>query len=457
MTIVRYASDFANGSDSNSGLSSGPGDFTNATKYPSAAIVKAVNDFAGNGNILHLEISGGPSGLVYDDPNQLVLTPTASDYDYGGAGLFDFDDGNVSEQHEIFGSSAVGHDGQVTIDQVSMAYATFDSAVVARVSFVNFYRLRTINGGNMINDLQLQLSDGSTIHDCITEYLGHGILADRSDNAEIFNNFVLGDNSAGASSGIKIEDVDGSVPMKIYSNYLFKAGASPGGANAHFGIQIFGSPNTEITNNTVADTYTTGIALIDGASVGSTGCILRNNISVGAIDAVGNPGETGHFLGVDAASSAGLDSDFNSFNGKGYFGGTFASAVGWAGGDQSLTLAEWQTDSGGDANSVEDLPNFVGGESPSTVAGITLFDDSAQIQAGDPSVLPLNDINGVSFRNPPNMGAVANDSQFGSSRGSKVYKQGLQPKLTPNYKTRGAQGNQPGGGGKHRSPHIKVR
>lgn len=412
MTIVLYSSSLTEGDDTRTGISPGLGDFSNATKYPSVAIAKAQDDFNSSGDKIHLEIDGGPSGLVYDDANQLVITPTGNNYAYAGLGEFGFGNGNGSEQHEIFGSSAVGHDGQVTIDQTSMSYSTFNSAVVARVSFVNFYRLRTINGGNMVNDFQLQLSNGSTVHDCITEYLGHGILSDDSDDAEIFNNFVIGDNSAGSSSGIKIEDGQSLSPTKVYSNYVFKGGASPGGANAHFGIQVFNSPNSEVTNNTVVDTYTTGIAVING----STGCILRNNISVGAIDAVGNPGDTGHFIGVDAASSTNLDSDFNSFNGKGYFGGSFASATGWAGGDQSLTLAEWQTDSGGDAASVENLPLFVGGSSPATVAGIQLLVNAVQVQRGIATSITTG-INGGTFTDPPNMGADPTVSSGGGGVG----------------------------------------
>ncbi len=192
---------------------------------------------------------------------------------------------------------------------------------------------------------------------------GDGIISD----ALVARN-VIYDNGVGGGSGINMDGVQSS---RIENNLIFDAHAS--------GISLYridgGAPSmgNVVVNNTVHVASDGRWAL--NIQNGSTNNVVRNNILFnqhsfrGAVD-------------ISTDSLGGFDSDHN----------VVISRFTTNGGDSVLDLAEWQSLTGGDANSQVDVPEalFVDW----TTGDYDILPNSSAVDTGAADVAPLNDLEG---------------------------------------------------------------
>ena len=422
---MRYAVDGVNGDANNSAIAAYEGDFSNAVVDIYDAIDKANTIHqAENTHTVIIEVSGGPSGITYQPTHNLVFTSSGSGYT--AAGGFSPHGSNVGD-YGIVGSTVAGHDGQVTIDVSSMTTLSpySSSCIASNRKGTLFARLRIIGAASSKSQDPILLSSAnfSAIRDCYIEQGSHGIMVKNTEDVEVTGNQVIGGSGANASA-IKIQQASSPQATRaiVANNYIWKGGSSTG-QSGHFGIQLYGAWNCAVYNNTIVDTVTDAIGLIETSKFNE----VYNNITVNST-ANSNPGTVGHSIGVDGTSTDNLI-DYNSYgNDLYYLGGTFTASGGWSGGQQYTSLAAWRTATSQDANSIAELPDFVGGTSPTSLSGIKLNAGSPQIQAGTPvtwsdpewTTFEMGkDIFGVDYLSPPNMGAVAitvSGSPYGTTR-----------------------------------------
>lgn len=422
MAVMRYAVDGINGDANNTAVSAFEGDFSNAVVDIYDAIDKANTIHqADSTHTVIIEVSGGPSGVTYTPWHNLVFTSSGTGYT-AASGFSPH--GTFAGDYGIVGSKVAGHDGQVTIDASTITtYSPYSAVLASNRKGTLFERLEVINTPPQTSRdaILLSTANKSAIRDCILHQGSHAIWAKRTEDIEITGNFCIGGSGANASC-IKLEQdqLAQSTRALVANNYIWKGGSSTGVA-AHFAIQLNGVMDCEVYNNTIVDTVTDGIAIIaNKLNEGSANNTVYNNIVVNSIDN-GNVGAVGHDIVLDAASLAagGNVIDYNTYSTNRYYlGGSFGPSAndGMTGGQVYTSLADWQTATSQDANSITDAPSFVDGASPSYQEGAKLLAGSPQIGAGtDISWTTPNwtdytfskDILGVEYSSPPNMGAVA--------------------------------------------------
>lgn len=412
MAIKRYAVDGLNGSSSATGVATAEGDFSNAVLDIYDAIDKAntIHQADATDTVI-IEVSGGPSGITYQPTRNLVFTNSGTPYTAaGGFGPT----GNAIGQYGIVGSEAAGHDGQVTIDaQNIVTYDIYNAVLASKMRGTLYKRLRVINvrsASPSIDAIHLSVANYSAVRECILEQGSHAIWAKNAEDLEITRNIITGGTGANGSA-IKVQQTGTPLSTRalIAHNFLLNGGSSTGSAG-HFGIQLYGCLDCQVYHNTVINTVTDGIGIIEG----SKNNLIYNNIVMGST-ANGNSGAVGHDIAMDAESALGDTNtiDNNSYGtNKYYLGGTFSASTGWIGGNQYTSLADWQSNTSQDANSITSLPTFVGDDSiTNAAADVKLVSGSPQIGSG--AVLSweagdaFSDINGIAYESPPNMGAVA--------------------------------------------------
>ena len=413
MAIQRYAVDGINGSAGNSGVASFEGDFSNAVVDIYDALDKAnTAHVADSIYTILIEVSGGTNGVTYTPTHNLVFTSSGVGYT-ASTGLAP--QGSDVGDYGIVGSTVAGHSGQVTIDVSTMTtFAPYGTSCIAsNRKGTLFSRLRIIGAASSKSQDPILLSGAnfSAVRDCYIDQGAHGIMVKNTEDLEITGNHIVGGTGANASC-IKIQQSSSPQATRaiVANNYVWKGGSSAGTAG-HFGIQLYGAWNCAVYNNTIVDTVTDAIGLIETSKFNE----VYNNITVNST-ANGNSGTVGHSIGVDGTSTDNLI-DYNSYgNDLYYLGGTFTASGGWVGGQQYTSLTSWRTATSQDANSIAALPDFRGGTSPTSLSGIKLNVGSSQIQAGTPVTWSEptwttfemgKDVFGVDYLSPPNMGAVA--------------------------------------------------
>jgi len=422
MAVMRYAVDGIGGDANNTAVSAFEGDFSNAVVDIYDAIDKANTIHqADTVHTVIIEVSGGPSGVTYTPWHNLVFTSSGTGYT-AASGFSPH--GTFAGDYGIVGSKVAGHDGQVTIDASTITtYSPYGAVLASNRKGTLFERLEVINTPPQTSRdaVHLSTANKSAVRNCILHQGSHSIWVKRTEDIEITGNFCIGGSGANASC-IKLEQdqLAQSTRGLIANNYIWKGGSSTGVA-AHFAIQLNGAMDCEVYNNTIVDTVTDGIAIIaNKLGEGSANNTVYNNIVVNSTDN-GNSGAAGHDIVLDAASLAagGNVVDYNTYSTNRYYlGGSFGPSAndGMTGGQVYTSLADWQTATSQDANSITDAPSFVDGASPSYQEGAKLLAGSPQIGAGTdiswttPSWTDYTfskDMLGVEYSSPPNMGAVA--------------------------------------------------
>jgi len=370
-------------------------------------------------DVYHFEISGGVSGLTYQENANFALHSGTAVYGIGEGGLGGSfpEQGELGEGYEIRGSEQVGHSGLVAIDGSTVTGKTFDAVIISNRKFTTIKNIWIHSTGILNDPIFLSTNNGgSIIEDCIVEQGGHGINIDNSEDFIVRRNLVYGQNGAN-SSAIKCENSISPTSTNglIESNLVIMGGSSTGTAG-HFALQSFECTDIQFLNNTVIDTRTDGIGVLNN----SANVEIKNNIIIGST--FNGAAGTGNAIGIDSTSTVGLDIDNNSYFGtdildaKFHFGGSFAAVSGWTGGSQDTGLTAWQSTlttasvTGADANSTEVKPDLVSFDTtgdPPTADNFKLLSSAlAQIQTGvDAGV--ITDYDAVSFLDPPNMGAFA--------------------------------------------------
>lgn len=412
--IRRYVVDGINGNPNNSAIAAFEGDFSNAVVDIFDAIDKANTDLINSStDTAIIEVSGGVSGVTYNPTRNLVFTAVGTPYTESVGFTVD---NNVLGSYGIVGSKVAGHDGQVIIDASGIVtYDPYDGAISSNKKGTLVENVKIVNLGTSNDAVSLSTCNFSVVRNNILEQGSHAVWAKNSEDVQITGNFVTGGFGTN-SSAIKISQQSGAQSTRaiVANNYVRNGGSSAGHAG-HFGIQLYGAWDCHVYNNTLINTTSDGIGLINEAKYNK----VYNNIVINSIDNKWNqpgPGVTGHDISIDATSTDNEVDHNNYTTNMFYFGGTFTAANGWTGGQRYTSLSSWRSATGYDSNSITDLPQFEGGATPNSVVGIALKKGSKQIQAG----VPVNytkpawsdfdmtkDVLGVAYDFPPNMGAVA--------------------------------------------------
>lgn len=125
---------------------------------------------------------------------------------------------------------------------------------------------------------------------------------------------------------------------------IFRSNLVLTAATITIALRMLNAINTEIINNTLYGTPVYDAVRLEGTSTGAT---IKNNIFY-----------TGRYVDVAAASAAGLGCDYNCYYSAG------ATPFRWAG--TAYSYADWKTQSGQDAHSVNSDPLFVNASSSAT-------------------------------------------------------------------------------------------
>ncbi len=195
---------------------------------------------------------------------------------------------------------------------------------------------------------------------CSGSGIEHGIyVSNSSDRAIIRHNRVHHNRGSGIQINADLSmGGDGlSSDCRIHDNVIWENGRGGGAA-----LNLDGAVNVRVYNNTLYDNHATGIALfrIDAAA-SSRGAWVVNNTIVQAADGrwcvlavdgatqltlrhniLVTPHTFRGAIAIDAASRAGLASDFN----------VIVNRMSLDGGETSISAAAWRTSTGQDAHSV---------------------------------------------------------------------------------------------------------
>ncbi|AWN41758.1 Ig-like domain-containing protein [Methylobacterium durans] len=203
----------------------------------------------------------------------------------------------------------------------------------------------------------------------------------------IGNGLVLGNqiysNATGLSSGIV------GITAEIKNNTIY--------ANSNFGLNIARSDSLSLVNNTFYQSV--GVSVHFGASVQNV--TIANNIFAA---------DLGRILSLDAASAAGIQSDYNLF----YRGPNTAAAIGELAGQSDGDLQAWQGATGLDAHSLSADPLFTDINGADNVLGgldgalgggadddFSLRARASGIDAGNPDLAPATDFYGQGRHDDP--------------------------------------------------------
>ena len=221
-----------------------------------------------------------------------------------------------------------------------------------------------------------------------------------SSIGDVSANFIHSLSVAGASTGANIYGIYENTDAILYSNNIISLGGNT--STKLYGIYDVG--NSDKTVNLFFNTI-----YLSGTNSGSENSYavryntnsntrdLRNNILYNARSG----GTGGHYAIYYDATGGTFTADYNDY----YVSGT-GGVIGYFGGDKS-TLADLQTATSQDANSLNTDPNF-------TTAGGTTSSDyiaSASLE-GVSGTGVTTDYDGITRNNPPKMGALESSLSF---------------------------------------------
>ncbi|HEY6564647.1 MAG TPA: right-handed parallel beta-helix repeat-containing protein, partial [Pirellulaceae bacterium] len=289
--------------------------------------------------------------------------------------------------NEVYGQQvgiAVGYNGSLlTNDWVQVTGNTVrDHSGIGVDAYLNaLVTGNTVYGQSSVNGVGI-FANQVTAMDNLVYGNTTGIVADRA--------LVKHNRTHSNTTGIAGRAYATIEANQSYSNAVGISGDASGGfygliannlvyGNTSRGISIDLSFNAglQIINNTVFQAVGDGIRL-QNVSQGST---LRNNVVT--VDA-------GYDIYVSPNSQAGFSSNYNLFH-----QGTDPNAhVGFWGGVIRDSLADWQTATGQDGNSLANDPQFVDQDGPDNVLGFTTsgggydggLDDNFHLRGGSPAI-----------------------------------------------------------------------
>ena len=245
-----------------------------------------------------------------------------------------------------------------------------------------------------VDDLLIEQNETSGAED------EHGIYVSNSgDRPVIRNNEIWGNHANGIHiNGDASLGGDGVISGAVVSSNVIYDNGQGGGS----GINMDGVQDSRIENNLVYDTHASGISLyrIDGGAPSTGNLVVNNTVHVAddgrwalniqnasADNTVRNNILLNEHsfrgaLDISSDSLSGLDSDHN----------IVISRFTTNGGNSVLNLAEWQSLTGGDANSLVDVPGDLFFDW--TTGDYDLLPTASAIDAGASAVAPATDLEG---------------------------------------------------------------
>lgn len=227
----------------------------------------------------------------------------------------------------------------------------------------------------------------------------HGIYVSNSaDNPIIRNNLTYGNSKAGIQINSDItQGGDGIVSNALIERNIIYNNGIPGGGSA---INLDGTHEAVVQNNLLYNNHSSGIALFKGdAATGAKNNVIVNNTLVMAVDARWainiNSGSTGNklynnILFNNSATKGSITIDASSLTGFVSNNNVLVNRFSADGGDDIISLADWQGTVGQDSRS------FISTSTATFVSATTndyhLDQNSTAIDAGTAIKAPANDL-----------------------------------------------------------------
>ncbi len=278
-------------------------------------------------------ISIGQSTAIKNQNNKINLNEinSASPSNVQSTGII----AGLQNSLDILGNSVSG-----------MSLTSSPDVVAINVGFTNSGFSATSPGTNECTNVTISNNIiGSVTNSGTFSAVGIGLGATNSGTSLISNNMISGVNANGTAGDIGIGIVigGGTGNVKVYHNTVSMQGTITGGTAASQTSACLG-----FTSSTIPTNVDIRNNIFTNTQVGNTGATLRfAAIALGYSSIVGN--------------YAGLISDNNDLYSSGVGPGTYTLGItgGVVAGTSRLTLADWKTETGKDALSVNFLPAFV--------------------------------------------------------------------------------------------------